>query len=637
MALGVPHEEEQINDPRARAEGYRAAIKLDESHLVELTKYQKKAAEDNTRNMRRAWSYYWDLWENRVDFSDKEDWQAQIWVPKVFSAVEQGTALIQRSLLDSPDSFNMSGSDDRDRQLAGIWRPLIRTAAERVKYAYKYSDAVKIGFITGLAGYLKFRWASSLVPMIAGMHPGPDGQLQPAFSNREYSFLALDLVMPWNIRRDPESKPRENFSGRYLWHSEWKSRADIRNMRDAGWDPKAVDELLASKAAGDFSKFATEIQMEERERFYETGVASKFRSPYLVDEGWLDVLDENGDVVYPNALMIHSHEKILFGPNPNPLWATDLATGRRKWPFLAASPIVHPFRFEGRGIVEQDAPLATLYSNVFMLWADSLNWTVNKPTEINQDALVDWEDLEHVPGKLWVKHGSERALIPAEVGGVNTNEVLAAMEYLDRTRQGVNFVNDMITGLPGSRAEITKGEVQIKTAQSIAIFEAMGKNLEQLGSESMEMIYDFLLQFIDASSNPSLETMIGPERAIAILSMRPEEKLQALQGQFDFAFTGVSQALQKADQLQKVMQFSTLAASPAYAGATNPAQVLTVIADLLGISDRLDIKPPMPQMPGMMPGAPGAPGAAAPPTQGGGVPNPTPSAQMAQQEQANGG
>jgi hypothetical protein len=266
-----------------------------------------------------------------------------------------------------------------------------------------------------------------------------------------------------------------------------------------------------------------------------------------------------------------------------------------------------------------------------MLWADSLNWTVNKPTEINQDALVDWEDLEHVPGKLWVKHGSERALIPAEVGGVNTNEVLAAMEYLDRTRQGVNFVNDMITGLPGSRAEITKGEVQIKTAQSIAIFEAMGKNLEQLGSESMEMIYDFLLQFIDASSNPSLETMIGPERAIAILSMQPAEKLQALQGQFDFTFTGVSQALQKADQLQKIMQFATLAGSPPYQGATQPHQVLGVIADLLGVSDRLTILPPAPPM--MLPGMPGAAG----PTAGGGIPNPQPSAQMAAQEQqANG-
>lgn len=628
----MPNEQEMLSDPKARAEGYKAAISLPEAHLVELVKYQKKAAEDNTRNLRRAWQYWWDLWENRVDFSDKEEWQAQIWVPKVFSAVEQGTALIQRSLLDSPDSFNMEGADDRDRQLAGIWRPLIRTAADRVKYAYKYSDAVKIGFITGLAGYLKFRWTSSLVPMISGMQMGPDGP-RPAFSNREYSFLSMDLVMPWNIRRDPESKPRENFSGRYLWHSEWKSRADIRNMINAGWDPAKTEELLATKAAGDFSKFATEIQMEERERFYETGVASKFRQPYLVDEGWLDVLDENGDVVFPNALLIHSHEKILFGPNPNPLWATDLATGRRKWPFLAAAPIIHPFRFEGRGIVEQDAPLATLYSNVFMLWADSLNWTVNKPTEVNQDALVDWEDLEHIPGKLWVKHGAERALIPAEVGGVNTNEVLAAMEYLDRTRQNVNFINDFIAGLPGSRAEITKGEVQIKTAQSIAIFEAMGKNLEQLGSESMEMIYDFMLQFMDASSNPSIEMMIGPEKALAILSMPPEAKLQALQGQFDFKFTGVSQALMKADQLQKLMQFSTLMSSPMFQGTIQPAQLAQLIGDLLGVTDRLDIHPPAPPMMGVPPGAPGA---GMPPTQGG-VPTPQPSALMAQQEQQNAG
>lgn len=623
MPLNVPSAEEQLNDPKARKEGYKAAINLSEGHLNELVVWQKQYAEDATRGMRRAWAYWWDLWENRVDFSDKEDWQSKIWVPKVFSAVEQGTAMIQRSLLDSPDSFNMEGADDRDRALAGIWRPIIRIASDRTKFAYKYSDAVKIGFITGLAGYLKFRWASSLVPSLSGISTDPiTGAPSPMYSNKEYSFLNIDLVMPWNVRRDPESKPRENFSGSFLWHSEWKNRAFLRNMLNSGWDPKAVEELLSTKGGGDLNKFMTEIQLEERSRFYESGKASKFQQPYLIDEGWLDILDENGDVVFPNALMIHCNKKILFGPNPNPLWATDLSSGRRKWPFLAATPIVHPFRFEGRGIVEQDAPLATLYSNVFMLWADSLNWTVNKPTEINQDALVDWEDLEHLPGKLWVKHGPDKALIPADVGGVNTNEVLAAMEYVDRTRQNVNFITDYIAGLPGSRAEITKGEVQIKTAQSIAIFEAMGKNLEQLGSESMEMIYDFMLQFMDASNSPSLDQLIGPQRASVIMAMNPAEKLAALQGQFDFTFTGVSQALMKADQLQKVMQFSTLASSPVFQGSYQPAQLLGLIADLLGISDRLDISPPQPMMPGMgaVPGQPGAGGA--PPTQGNGVPNP---------------
>ena len=626
MAFKVPHPEEQMNDPRAAAEGQKAAIQLSEAHLVELVKYQKRASEEATMKLRRSWQYWWDLWENRVDFSDKEDWQAKLWVPKVFSAVEQGTSLIQRALLDVPESFGMEGVDEVDRQLAGIWRPLIKLMMDRAKFPYKFADAAKIGFITGIAGYLKFRWVTTQVPMLSSLGFA-EGAPAPVFTNAEHSFLAIDMVMPWNIRRDPESKPRENFSGSYLYHSEWKTRATLQAMAQSGWDAAKIAELLQSKtpATGDL----TTIQIEEREKFYETGKAHKFRVPYMIDEGWLDILDENGDVVFPNALMVHSHDKIVFGPHPNPLWQTDLSTGRRKWPFLAASPIVHPFRFEGRGIVEQDAGLATLFSNVFMLWADSLNWSVNKPTEVNQDALVDWEDLEHIPGRLWVKHGPEQALMPADVGGVNTNEVLASLNYIDQNRQNVNFITDFAVGLPGARSEVTKGETQIKTAQSMAIFETMGKNLEQLGRDAAEMCYGFGLQFIDQSSNPNFERLLGPARGAILAQMSPQERIEALQGQFDFKFTGISQALIKSDQLQKLMQFATLASSPMFAGSVRPDQLLQVIADLLGVTDRIDIMPVPPPMPQAMAqpgeGAAGAPkggatGGEAHPTTGNGIP-----------------
>jgi len=619
MAFKVPHADEQRNDPRAAAEGHAAAIKLDESHLVELVKYQKRASEEASMRMRRQWQYWWDLWENKVDFSDKEDWQAKLWVPKVFSAVEQGTSLIQRALLDSPDSFGMEGTDEMDRQLAGIWRPLIRLMLDRAKFPYKFADAAKIGFITGVAGYMKFRWVTTQVPMLSSLGFS-QGAPEPVFTNAEHSFLAIDMVMPWNIRRDPESKPRENFSGSYLYHSEWKTRAALQSMAQAGWNAETIDLLMSSKTPA-ASDTLTTIQLEEKSKFYESGKAHKFRVPYLVDEGWLDVLDENGDVIYPNALMVHCHDKIVFGPHPNPLWQTDLSTGRRKWPFLAASPIVHPFRFEGRGIVEQDAALATLFSNVFMLWADSLNWSVNKPTEVNQDALVDWEDLEHIPGKLWVKHGHEKALIPADVGGVDTNEVLASLNYIDQNRQNVNFITDFAVGLPGARSEITKGETQIKTAQSMAIFETMGKNLEQLGREAAEMAYGFGLQFIDQSSTPNFERLIGPARGGILAQMTPQERLEALQGQFDFKFTGISQALIKSDQLQKLMQFSTLATSPMFAGAVRPDQLLSVIADLLGVTDRIDIMPIPPPLPQAMQ-QPGEGGNEASPTKGNGIPAP---------------
>jgi hypothetical protein len=615
----MPNVQEMMADPVALAEGRMAASKIRPEHLSELARAQKQEAERATAQLRSKWQDYWRLWQNEVDFSSKEEWQTQLWVPKVFSATEQATALIQRSLLETPDAFGIDGFDVRDKQLAThLWGPLLKLFLNNADLIYKFSDVCKVGFITGVAGYLKMRPIAVSVPRLMSAQQDPfSGKVLPQFSHSNRTFISIDLVLPWNIFRDPDSSPRQNYSGTYLYHSEWKDRGALKQMVQFGWDEKALNELLAAPDRGEYNTYASDRQREfaNKQMSFER---HKFRKSYLIDECWLDVLDENGDVVFPNALMVHSGGKILYGPVDNPIWATDLNTGRRKWPFVAGSPIVHPARFEGRGIVEQDASLSALYSNVFMLWADGLNWLVNPPTEVHQDALVDWEDLEHYPGKLWVKHSSEAALTPAQMGKMNTNEIMAALEYIDRTRQNSNFVTDFAIGLPGSRSDITKGEVQIKTSQSLAIFEAMGKNLEQVGREAVELAYNIILQFFDEYNDPQIGRILGPDAQFFLSNLPLEQRIESLQGNYDFVFTGVTQALQKADQLQKVVQFATLAASPGYQGYTNPSQVMQVLAELLGINDRIEVAEeqmvPMQQVQQLMlqmqagGGSPGAPG-----------------------------
>jgi hypothetical protein len=585
-----------LNDPKALAESQEKAKRsLKPEHLSALVMTQKAESDRATADWRERSFKYFKMWMNESDFSLKEEWQTKLWVPKVFSAVEQASALIQRSLLESPEAFGMDGFDVQDKELASkMWNPLLKLFLNNAGLIYKYSDACKMGFITGLAGYLKLRPVSVNVPkLMSAQMDQMTGRVLPSFTYTARTFIAIDYVLPWNVRRDPDSMPRENFSGTYLYHSEWKDRCALQGMKEFGWNTKVLDELLASGDKGmDSGWSSVDRERIEREgKQYYTFERHRFRKAYMVDEGWLDVLDENGDVVFPNALMVHSNGKILYGPVDNPLWATDLNTGRRKWPFVAGSPIGHPFRFEGRGIVEQNAALSALYSNIFMMWADGLNWSINPPTEIHQDALVDWEDMEHYPGKLWVKHTSEAALMPAQVGQMQTNEIMGALDYIDRVRQNVDFVNDFAAGLPGSRSEITKGEVQIKTSQSLAIFESMGKNLEDMGRELVELTYNMILQYFDQYNDPQLGRILGQDAQMVMASMPVEQRIEALQGNYDFQFSGVTAALQKADLLNRVIQFATLSASPGYQGYVNPAQMLKTIAQLLGIDDRIEVAP----------------------------------------------
>lgn len=594
-------------DPRARQEAMQKVGNLSKEHLCALVRAQKEEAEKATADLRKRWRVWWRMWQNEVQFPGKEDWQTKLWVPKVFTAVEQATSLVQRSLLDSDEPFGMIGNNDRERQLATLlWNPLLGLFLGKADMTYRFVDAAKVGFITGVAGYLKMRPVMVNVPKLMSAQIDPNsGQIIPSFTKTTKSTLRIDYVAPWNIFRDPDSKPRQNFSGSYLYHSEWKDRSALQSMAGV-WDSNELTLVLNSDGSKQKTYDSmTDSQREEEERkqlnFYER---HKFRKSYLIDEGWLDILDENGDVVLPDALMVHSGGHIVYGPVDNPIWATDLNTGRRKTPFVAGTPISHPTRFEGRGIAEQDAQLSQLYSNVFMLWADGLNWLINPPTEVQQDILVDWEDLEHYPGKLWVKHGDTRALEAANMGQMDTNAIMASLEYIDRIRQNSNFVTDFAVGLPGSRSDITKGETQIKTSQSLAIFESMGKNLEHMGSDLVGLAYDMLLQYFNNYTDPSVARLIGPQAAQVLESIPVEERVNMLQGDFEFKFSGVTQALMKSEQLAKVLQFATLTATPVYAGLVSPVNILQVIGDLLGVTDRIQIAtapPPPPPPPGPEP------------------------------------
>lgn len=67
-------------------------------------------------------------------------------------------------------------------------------------------------------------------------------------------------------------------------------------------------------------------------------------------------------------------------------------------------------------------------------------------------------------------------------------------------------------------------------------------------------------------------------------------------------FTGISQALQRSEQLRRLMQISVIAGGPLFAGRLqNPSQMLRTMIDLLGYSSTIQVADqPVMQPPGVM-------------------------------------
>lgn len=585
----MPTLEDVRFDPKARKEARTKLRGMRDEHLLEVITVQKEESRRATQRRRSRWEDDWRLYQSEVDWSDKEEWQSKVWVPMPFSAVEQATGIIRRSMLDSAEFFGIEGTEERDKRLAAsVWKPVLKLAMTKAKFVQKFADATKVGFACGPSLYIKFRWPSFVTPSLAGVEMDPKtGEMLPVYAEKRRSFLAIDTIPPWQVYRDPVgSKPREQWSGAYIMHEEYVDRGYFTQSPLY----RNTERLRGSAGAGAALSGAKDSGPDAvARRKQDTWEPHKFRHPILATEWYGDVPDPNGDLVYPDAMMIRGDDVLVFGPKDNPLWAVDPSTGRRKWPLIGFSPIGHPMRFDGFGILSAVTPLAMLFSNLFNLFSDGLNWEVNVPTELDLTVLDDLDDTEHIPGKLWIKNGPGRALQPAEMGKMNAGTVLAALQFVHQQFENESFVTAFAQGLPGSRTNITKGEVQLKTAQSMGIFEAMARELEAGGTAAVELAFDFLHQYLTDWSDPSLAEIIGPANVALLQSMSMAERMKTLGGNFDYTFSGVSAALQKADMLGRLMQAAQLAQTDFYRGLTNPSEVLGSIFDILGLRDRIQI------------------------------------------------
>lgn len=113
-----------------------------------------------------VWNECWQLYRGQEDWSDKEDWQSKIVLPKSFSSVKQATNVIKQLLAASKKPWNIESENPDD--LVNVQRTeqmtyLSRVFMEKARFLEEFSESLEVGFIMG-CGILKIWWG--LVPRI---------------------------------------------------------------------------------------------------------------------------------------------------------------------------------------------------------------------------------------------------------------------------------------------------------------------------------------------------------------------------------------------------------------------------------------------------------------------------------------
>lgn len=490
--------------------------------------------------LEEVWDRSWDLYNNKYDFSDKQDWQSQRNLSRVFMIVTRAAAILKKALLTPSDFF-------RPESMHPAWQQKINIVTRSLKYhlmhkkvgfPYVFENMLKSGILSNLP-IAKIGWQSIDETMF-------DFGGKRVIGSR--GLLNIEGVSAYNIYLDPTG----NNNG-ILEEARMPLNQFIIWCESVGYDwKKVVDSEGKSvlKTSADTKKY----KESDRRR---QGQVSENPQEARVWSYWGNVWDKDGFPVWKNVeLLVVNTDTLLKKPTPNPFWH-----GRS--PYVVGKLIRDPFGVYHNSIVGANLDMFEAMVELVNLMIDAFSLSSLHQYEIDVDMMEDPGQLYSgvYPGKLWQKsaHADKNAQMLKAVSGGNFDPILFNLfQTLDKEGQIGSGMTDSLTGMPRSKGRTSAMEIAQTAQSSDLMFDAIVQNLEgEFLADILERSYLTILQFQSDYGDAEFARAVfdNDQHVREFLSMSPEERFDVLAGDFKFKVTGLSTMLARREELEKVGYF----------------------------------------------------------------------------------
>lgn len=515
------------------------------------------------------WNECWQLYRGLEDFTDKDDWQAKIVLPKAWSSVKQATSTIKRllSTAKAPWQVEPINPDDLVTAVrASQMSDLARVFLDKAHYMDEFAEGLECGFIIGV-GIWKVWWG--LEPRertrVATGVAGANGEFQEADSQllqqlgvnpsrqimREEVLegrLMVRAVDPYNFYWLPGSK-LNRWAGTIeeIEIPKWEL---LELAKQGMFDEETVKNIPAMKISDEQKQ--SWLRWTERRNSMPTPSPEtdsvkllEFYGPLVID----------GELVDRKAHVLVANDQVLLVDKSNSFW-------HGKPPYIGYSPLSLPFRTEGVGLVEMVREIDKALSKLANMSIDTLLFKLMPLFEINLDAYENPEDLETglTPGKILRRNSSylgQPGITPVQFEDISNGSVQVSAA-LDRYHQEGALVSEIQQSIPRYRGVQSATEIETKAANQESFFGAMAADIEQQALQPLiEMSIDLILQYIDTANDPRVSSVLGLG-ADTLKAMSREELLELVQGDYKIKVTGITGQLQKAEMLQNLVQLMNI-------------------------------------------------------------------------------
>jgi hypothetical protein len=517
----------------------------------------KKDLKRNRIEKQSIWNECWQLYRGKEDWTDKEEWQSKLVLPKAWSSVKQATNTIKRLLRMSQNPFTIEAVNPDDQIVnlrAGQMTDLTKVFLDKAKYEDAFGEGLECGFIMGL-GVWKLWWGYTpttitavqttniLDPATQSMTP----HRQTVQNERLDGQLFVRAVDPYNFYWLPGSKLNQ-------WVGTLEEievpKWELIRLANQGIFPRDIVDKIASQRIDENEKQSW-MRFDERSNFSTSNADTstvkllEYYGPCIID----------GEIIEENCHIVLANDTEVLVYQPNPFWF-------KKPPYVAFSPLQLPFRTEGIGLVENVREINKALNRLANMSVDTLMFRLAPVFEVTEGVYENPEDFETgiTPGKIFrrnLQNAGIPGLNPIQFEDISQGAVQVSAQ-LDRAHQEGALVSEIMQAIPRFRGYQSAAETEIKSENQDSFFGAMANDIERQALEPMvEMASDLIFQFIDTTTDPRVASILGLN-ADVLMGMSHEELMEMIQGDYKIQVRGLSGQIEKADTLNNLVQFMNL-------------------------------------------------------------------------------
>jgi len=571
---------------------YEAALELTPREIVRQVMSRQEESKAARRSLENQWERNLDLYHSRQDFSSKSEWQAQLFMPLVFTKVETFKSLVKSALLGSSQWFGLEGDEEfLNSGKQRFLEKLLGYMLEEGKFVQHYMHALEEGAVFG-TGCLAFQWRQYVdrCPYVEAIPVlGPDGQPmidpmsgQPVTRDeirvgpRLRSGLVIRHVPIWAVYPDPYAPDFDRC--KYIIEEMAQDEEDLQDGVEAGMYD-SIDDIG--------SPVAWDLESEKRTLYTElnSGTPRDLRKRHLLTIYHGDFV-QDGKVVLKNwrAIVANKRALIAFGPNLN-------YTGRR--PYLFTTPLRFKGRPWGRDIIGPAENMQLELNHIVNLAMDAQTLSSLPITETDVSKMaqpIDFASIE--PGKNYQVTGPG-AITPVKIS-MPPNDVWPMVTKLEQSIAMAMGINEFVEGSPTTKGRPTATEVTQKSGASQAQIQNMAADLEDSDlTTAVKLAYELAMQNLDDVSDPKLQDILQGYKGPMDLS-NPVLRFRLLDAKFRVRVRGISISLKRESQIQKLMQLQQMSQQMGLPPA-NTLAIFYMIAQAMQIDPTSIGLPPSPQ------------------------------------------